>query len=85
MTNIVSVSWGDHLIFGEGDGRLDTPEAVQRRMHCWREELKATTIHWRVPRSMGSSISRRMVRALWKNERSWIGITDRSFQNSHTV
>ena len=51
MTNVISVSWGDHLIFGEGDGRLDTPDAVFRRMKCWREELKATTIHWRVPRS----------------------------------
>jgi hypothetical protein len=22
--NIVSVAWSDHIIFGEGDGRLDT-------------------------------------------------------------
>ncbi|HLF88764.1 MAG TPA: hypothetical protein VI451_07475 [Anaerolineales bacterium] len=50
MANIVSVSWGDHLIFGEGEGRLDTPVAVYHRMQCWREELNATTIHWRVPR-----------------------------------
>jgi len=28
--NIVSVSWGDHLLFGEGDGKLDTPKAVKR-------------------------------------------------------
>lgn len=26
--NVVSVSWGDHLDFGEGDGRLDTPEKL---------------------------------------------------------
>ena len=51
MPNIISVSWGDHLIFGEGDGRLDTPDAIFRRMKVWRDELKATTIHWRVPRS----------------------------------
>jgi hypothetical protein len=51
MSNIISVSWGDHLVFGEGDGRLDTPDAVARRMKVWREELNASTIHWRVPRS----------------------------------
>ncbi|MDA2934880.1 hypothetical protein MYX82_11140 [Acidobacteria bacterium AH-259-D05] len=46
--NIVSVSWGDHLVFGEGDGRLDTPEAVICRMQRWREELGASTVHWRL-------------------------------------
>ena len=39
--NIVSVSWGDHLSFGEGDGRLDTPEKLRRRMPVWRDELGA--------------------------------------------
>jgi hypothetical protein len=48
--NIVSVSWGDHLIFGEGDGRLHTIAALGRRMQKWREELKAGTIHWRCTR-----------------------------------
>lgn len=46
--NIVSVSWGDHLIFGEGDGRLASPDALQRRMISWRDELGAVIIHWRV-------------------------------------
>ena len=45
--NIVSVSWGDHLAFGEGDGRLNTIDALQRRMQSWREELGAGIIHWR--------------------------------------
>ena len=49
--NIVSVYWTDHLSFGEGDGRLDTPEAVGRRMQAWREELGAGALHWRVARS----------------------------------
>lgn len=48
--NILSVSWGDHLIFGEGDGRLHTIAALRRRMQNWREELKAGTIHWRCTR-----------------------------------
>jgi len=49
--NIVSVSWGDHLVFGEGDGRLDSPEALERRMAFWREELRASKIHWRITRA----------------------------------
>ena len=49
--NIVSVSWGDHLVFGEGDGRLASVAAVCRRMDRWQAELGAAIIHWRVPRS----------------------------------
>jgi hypothetical protein len=48
--NIVSVSWSDHLVFGEGDGRLDTLESVGRRMTAWREELGAGLIHWHCTR-----------------------------------
>jgi hypothetical protein len=51
MNNIVSVSWGDHLSFGEGDGRLDTPEKLQRRLRVWRDELGAGSLHWRMLRS----------------------------------
>jgi hypothetical protein len=49
--NIVSVSWADHLTFGEADGRLDTPEKVARRMRAWRDELGARALHWRVLRT----------------------------------
>ena len=49
--NIVSVSWGDHLIFREGDGRLATPEAVARRLVVWRDRLGAATIYWRMLRT----------------------------------
>jgi hypothetical protein len=49
--NIVSVSWGDHLSFGEGDGRLDTPQKLQRRLPVWRDELGAGALHWRMLRS----------------------------------
>jgi hypothetical protein len=49
-TNIVSVCWGDHLIFGEGDGRLADPGALKRRMQAWRKELGAGIIHWRATR-----------------------------------
>jgi hypothetical protein len=48
--NIVSVSWSDHLIFGEGDGKLATIEALTRRMECWKQELNAGIIHWRCTR-----------------------------------
>ncbi|MBW2412707.1 MAG: hypothetical protein JRF72_23160 [Deltaproteobacteria bacterium] len=50
LRNIVSVSWSDHLIFGEGDGRLSTVQALARRMEKWREELNAAIIHWRCTR-----------------------------------
>ena len=51
MPDIVSVSWGDHLLFGEGDGRLATTQALRRRMGAWRDELGASTVHWRASRS----------------------------------
>ncbi len=49
--NVVSVSWGDHLTVGEGDGRLATLEALQRRMERWRDDLGATILHWRIIRA----------------------------------
>jgi hypothetical protein len=49
--NIASVSWADHLTFGEGDGRLDTPERVERRIRVWRDELGARALHWRMLRA----------------------------------
>jgi hypothetical protein len=52
MNNIVSVSWGDHLVFGEEDGRLDSPSALERRISLWREDLGARVIHWRLPASL---------------------------------
>src|SRR3990172_3352014 len=45
--NVISVSWGDHLVFGEGAGRLATPDDLARRMDAWRDELGATSMHWR--------------------------------------
>ncbi len=45
--NIASVSWPDHLVFGEGDGRLATVDALARSMDTWQTELGASTIHWR--------------------------------------
>lgn len=51
MKNVVSVSWSDHLTFGEGDGRLETPDALARRVRAWRDELGAGLLHWRIHRS----------------------------------
>jgi hypothetical protein len=50
-SNIVSVSWGDHLVFGEGEGRLASAKNIARRMKRWRKELGADTLHWRVPKA----------------------------------
>jgi hypothetical protein len=49
--NIVSVSWADHLTFGEGEGRLDTAGKAARRMRAWRDELSAGALLWRVLRT----------------------------------
>jgi hypothetical protein len=49
--NIASVSWADHLTFGEADGRLDTPDALARRVRAWREELGVGALHWRALRA----------------------------------
>ena len=49
--NIVSVSWGDHLVFGEGDGRLESPAVLRRQMRIWKSQLGADSIHWRCTRN----------------------------------
>ena len=49
--HIASVSWTDHLTFGEGDGRLQTPDAVARRVRAWRDERGAGALHWRLLRA----------------------------------
>ena len=49
--NIANCSWGDHVVFGEGDGLLRTVESLERRMDAWREELGADTVHWRQGRT----------------------------------
>jgi hypothetical protein len=49
--NIVSVSWADHLVFGDADGRLDAPDKLARRIRVWRNELGAGALHWRVLRT----------------------------------
>ena len=51
LSDIASVSWGDHLVFGQGDGRLDTPEKLARRVRAWRNELGAGALHWRLMRA----------------------------------
>lgn len=50
-TNIISVSWGDHLAFGEADGRLHTPKSLRHRIEAWKSELGAGIICWRELRS----------------------------------
>ena len=48
---VASVSWPDHLVFGEGDGKLDSVDGLSRRMDTWREQLGTETIHWREVRT----------------------------------
>jgi hypothetical protein len=48
---VASASWPDHLVFGEADGKLDTPEGLERRMAAWRDELGTHVVHWREVRT----------------------------------
>ena len=48
---IASVSWPDHLVFGEGDGRLDSVAAVERRFSSWKHDFGVETVHWREVRT----------------------------------
>jgi hypothetical protein len=48
---VASASWPDHLVFGEGDGKLDTPDGLERRMEAWRNELGTRVVHWREVRT----------------------------------
>jgi hypothetical protein len=49
--NALSVSWFDHLSFGEGDGRLDEPAKLERRLRAWRDELRVGALYWRMARA----------------------------------
>ena len=51
-SNIASVSWGDHLLFGKEDGRLATPDALARRLEVWRDDLGCGALHWRAHKTL---------------------------------
>ena len=67
--NIASVSWGDHLTFGEADGLLDTPDKLRRRLEVWRDELGTGTLHWRHGRGQKAT-SDIPCRRIWPTEAS---------------
>lgn len=48
---VASASWPDHLVFGLGDGKLDTVDAVKRRFATWRGQLDTKIVHWREVRT----------------------------------
>ena len=52
--NIASVSWGDHLLFGQGEGKLDTPKSFEKQLVQWKKHLNISTILWRETKT-GSS------------------------------
>lgn len=49
--NIASVCWSDHLVFGEGDGKLASVDALTRRLKLWRDRLGVGTVLWRFTRA----------------------------------
>jgi hypothetical protein len=48
---IASASWPDHLVFGEGDGKLDSVDGLERRMEAWCREKNCAVVHWREVRT----------------------------------
>lgn len=50
--NTVSVSWGDHVEWGVGPGRLATPEDIDTAVGRWRDEFGADTVLWREHRTV---------------------------------
>ncbi len=44
----MNVSWGESLGCGVGDSRLESVEAVKRRMEIWQKELNINKVFWRV-------------------------------------
>lgn len=51
MSNLVSVSWGDHVEWGSGDGSLTSAGAIERSVERWKRELNAGGLLWREARS----------------------------------
>ena len=87
--NIASASWGDHLTFGEGDGLLDNPDSLYKRMRAWKNDLGISAIHWRQGRTsrFGSyryaKNYRKAVKQL-KNELDWDDFeSEPTHQNNH--
>lgn len=50
--NTVSVSWGDHVEWGMGSGRLATPQDIAQSVALWRQHLAADTVLWREHRTI---------------------------------
>ena len=46
--NAINVSWGDHIVIFEGEGRLDTDEKIGRAIKRWREEFGIRHVYWRI-------------------------------------
>ena len=50
-SNIISVSWGDHLAFGNRESKLDEPGQLEERIKCWKKEFNVGYVLWREQRS----------------------------------
>ena len=83
--NIVSVSWGDHLTFGEGDGSLATPDAVARRVQAWRNEIDASVLHWRLLRTREDVAMRKSARTLFNYSLSYLFIVFFAFMTDNLL
>lgn len=46
--NGINVSWGDHIVIFQGDGKLDTPERIEKAVEDWHTRRNVTEVYWRV-------------------------------------
>ncbi|WP_432799577.1 LamG-like jellyroll fold domain-containing protein [Poriferisphaera sp. WC338] len=45
--NLINVSWGDQILIGSGNARLDTAEKIRNAMEIWDQNNQGNTILWR--------------------------------------
>ena len=61
--DIISVSWGDHVEWGEGEALLDTPEQVAAGVRRWKTHYGAKKILWRGSNWLTKQYTRTFTRA----------------------
>jgi hypothetical protein len=45
--NMINVSWGDQILVGFSDAKLDTPEKIVRSVNTWKSDSDSRMILWR--------------------------------------
>jgi hypothetical protein len=64
--DIISINWGDHVEWGEGKAKLDTPEQIAAGVRRWKTRYSATKLFWRG----ASRFIQRYTRTFYRDETS---------------